>query len=215
MDFICSKNPTVWDGKGFTPCFADMVLGFGGNVVTVVAVLVLFFTKHNASWNLNIRKGLLEKVFLHIVPAFGACLSFYELNLLLRKCLEGHNAESHEWFIRCSQFVDWMVIVLISFYEYWFDIFCNPLLCFWWILKPLLEIPHLQYKFSLLECLHISLAERSKFSEGEVQTFMSVDADRTINLCNSLHDVWRYEDFFYLCISNQILYKLLNEILSF
>ncbi|XP_073010335.1 ABC transporter C family member 13 isoform X3 [Typha latifolia] len=179
MDFICSKNPTVWDGKGFTPCFADMVLGFGGNVVTVVAVLVLFFTKHNASWNLNIRKGLLEKVFLHIVPAFGACLSFYELNLLLRKCLEGHNAESHEWFIRCSQFVDWMVIVLISFYEYWFDIFCNPLLCFWWILKPLLEIPHLQYKFSLLEVI-TCLKESSSLS-AEVMFCIFVNVVRAMS----------------------------------
>jgi hypothetical protein len=42
------------------------------------------------------------------------------------------------------------------------------------------------------QCLCLSLAERSRFSEGEIQTFMSVDADRTINLCNSLHDAWRY-----------------------
>ncbi|XP_071733419.1 ABC transporter C family member 13-like [Rutidosis leptorrhynchoides] len=40
------------------------------------------------------------------------------------------------------------------------------------------------------KCLHVSLAERSKFSEGEIQTFMSVDADRTVNMCNSFHDMW-------------------------
>ncbi|KAF5176046.1 ABC transporter ATP-binding protein/permease VMR1, partial [Thalictrum thalictroides] len=40
------------------------------------------------------------------------------------------------------------------------------------------------------KCLFVSLAERSKFSEGEIQTFMSVDAERTVNICNSLHDVW-------------------------
>ncbi|KAK2986502.1 hypothetical protein RJ640_021377, partial [Escallonia rubra] len=40
------------------------------------------------------------------------------------------------------------------------------------------------------QCLCVSLAERSKFSEGEIQTFMSVDADRTVNLCNSFHDMW-------------------------
>lgn len=40
------------------------------------------------------------------------------------------------------------------------------------------------------KCLHVSLAERSKFSEGEIQTFMSVDADRIVNLCNSVHDMW-------------------------
>ncbi|KAF0901952.1 hypothetical protein E2562_011785 [Oryza meyeriana var. granulata] len=41
------------------------------------------------------------------------------------------------------------------------------------------------------KCLCLSLSERSRFSEGEIQTFMSVDSDRTINLCNSLHDAWR------------------------
>ncbi|XP_019052127.1 PREDICTED: ABC transporter C family member 13 isoform X2 [Nelumbo nucifera] len=40
------------------------------------------------------------------------------------------------------------------------------------------------------KCLCISLAERSKFSEGEIQTFMSIDADRTVNLGNSFHDMW-------------------------
>ncbi|KAI5660400.1 hypothetical protein M9H77_29193 [Catharanthus roseus] len=40
------------------------------------------------------------------------------------------------------------------------------------------------------KCLSVRLAERSKFSEGEIQTFMSVDADRTVNLCNSFHDMW-------------------------
>uniref|UniRef100_F6HBQ8 ABC-type xenobiotic transporter n=1 Tax=Vitis vinifera TaxID=29760 RepID=F6HBQ8_VITVI len=39
-------------------------------------------------------------------------------------------------------------------------------------------------------CLCVNLAERSKFSEGEIQTFMSVDADRIVNLCNSFHDMW-------------------------
>ncbi|XP_049393908.1 ABC transporter C family member 13 isoform X2 [Solanum stenotomum] len=40
------------------------------------------------------------------------------------------------------------------------------------------------------KCISVSLAERSKFSEGEIQTFMSVDADRIVNLCNSFHDMW-------------------------
>ncbi|OMO74143.1 hypothetical protein COLO4_26706 [Corchorus olitorius] len=40
------------------------------------------------------------------------------------------------------------------------------------------------------KCLFVSIAERSKFSEGEIQTFMSIDADRTVNLCNSFHDMW-------------------------
>uniref|UniRef100_A0A803MC08 ABC-type xenobiotic transporter n=1 Tax=Chenopodium quinoa TaxID=63459 RepID=A0A803MC08_CHEQI len=40
------------------------------------------------------------------------------------------------------------------------------------------------------KCLSVSLAEKTNFSEGEIQTFMSVDADRTVNLCNSFHDIW-------------------------
>ncbi|XP_019436154.1 PREDICTED: ABC transporter C family member 13 isoform X3 [Lupinus angustifolius] len=40
------------------------------------------------------------------------------------------------------------------------------------------------------KCLCVNLAERSKFTNGEIQTFMSVDADRTVNLCNSFHDLW-------------------------
>ncbi|XAR50466.1 Xenobiotic-transporting ATPase [Bertholletia excelsa] len=40
------------------------------------------------------------------------------------------------------------------------------------------------------KCLCVSLAECSKFSNGEIQTFMSIDADRTVNLFNSFHDMW-------------------------
>ncbi|XP_023634190.1 ABC transporter C family member 13 isoform X2 [Capsella rubella] len=40
------------------------------------------------------------------------------------------------------------------------------------------------------KCLLVNTANRSGFSEGEIQTFMSVDADRIVNLCNSLHDMW-------------------------
>uniref|UniRef100_A0A7N0ZU15 ABC-type xenobiotic transporter n=2 Tax=Kalanchoe fedtschenkoi TaxID=63787 RepID=A0A7N0ZU15_KALFE len=40
------------------------------------------------------------------------------------------------------------------------------------------------------KCLSITLAERNKFSEGEIQTYMSIDADRVVNLCNSFHDLW-------------------------
>jgi hypothetical protein len=55
-----------------------------------------------------------------------------------------------------------------------------------------------QFGWTLKKCLCLSLSERSRFSEGEIQTFMSVDVDRTINLCNSLHDAWRYI-FLYQC----------------
>ncbi|PON89300.1 ATP-binding cassette containing protein [Trema orientale] len=48
----------------------------------------------------------------------------------------------------------------------------------------------LKLRSGIMTCLCINLAERSKFTEGEIQTFMSIDVDRTINLCNSFHDMW-------------------------
>lgn len=47
------------------------------------------------------------------------------------------------------------------------------------------------------KCLCLSLSERSRFSEGEIQTFMSVDVDRTVNICNNLHGAWSEQMDFY------------------
>ncbi|XP_073147479.1 ABC transporter C family member 13 isoform X2 [Henckelia pumila] len=58
------------------------------------------------------------------------------------------------------------------------------------------------------KCLCVSLAERSKFSEGEIQTFMSVDADRIVNLCNSVHDMWSLP--LQIGIALYLLYKQVN-----
>ncbi|KVH98084.1 AAA+ ATPase domain-containing protein [Cynara cardunculus var. scolymus] len=74
---------------------------------------------------------------------------------------------------------------------------CGPLgsICSSEILVPATTRDHainLVQRLHLEEhkCLHVGLAERSKFSEGEIQTFMSVDVDRTVNMCNSFHDMW-------------------------
>ncbi|XP_024537956.1 ABC transporter C family member 13 isoform X1 [Selaginella moellendorffii] len=40
------------------------------------------------------------------------------------------------------------------------------------------------------KALSIRVAQRNSFSTGEIQTLMSVDADRTINLFSSVHDLW-------------------------
>jgi ATP-binding cassette subfamily C (CFTR/MRP) protein 10 len=37
----------------------------------------------------------------------------------------------------------------------------------------------------------VSLAQRSCFSTGEIQTLMSVDAYRVISLCADAHEIWR------------------------
>ena len=36
----------------------------------------------------------------------------------------------------------------------------------------------------------LSAARMSDFSAGQLQTLMSVDADRVVNLCSSLHELW-------------------------
>lgn len=36
----------------------------------------------------------------------------------------------------------------------------------------------------------MSLSERTIFSTGEIQTFMSVDAERIANLVNCGHEIW-------------------------
>ncbi|XP_020268555.1 ABC transporter C family member 13 [Asparagus officinalis] len=147
MDFICPKNPKIWDGNGFTPCFENMVFGFGANFVTIAAVLGLAISKRNAerSRNIGISSG---KVFLHILPSIGACLSFYETFLLLENSLHGYYAEHHEWFFRCSQLISWFLILLVMKFDRWFLILCNLGLCFWWITRPLFAIPHLYTVFS-------------------------------------------------------------------
>jgi ATP-binding cassette subfamily C (CFTR/MRP) protein 10 len=40
------------------------------------------------------------------------------------------------------------------------------------------------------QTVSVSTAERSCFSSGEIQTLMSVDGDRVVNLCASVHELW-------------------------
>ncbi|XP_038982338.1 ABC transporter C family member 13-like isoform X1 [Phoenix dactylifera] len=160
-------------GKASRPA-SRILLGFGANMITVAAVVVLGVNKRNATTTRNIRIGLLGKVFLHILPAFGACLSFYEMFLLMKSSLEGHNVEYHDWLFRCSQFASWMTILLVSNFSYWFHVFCNPILCFWWILKPVLEIPLLLTKFSSLEVITCLKESSSIFAEFMFGLFVIV-----------------------------------------
>ncbi|XP_077238132.1 multidrug resistance-associated protein 11 isoform X2 [Tasmannia lanceolata] len=153
MNFICPKSPTVWEGNGFSECFENMVFGFGANMVTIAMIVVLGFTSRDGRGNRIRRMHLLEKVFLHFVPALVACLSFYNIFLLLKEALQGKTIVHDKWVFRCSQFMEWMTIILFLRCEYWFLIFFNRVLCFWWIVKILLEIPHLQTEFLSSEAI--------------------------------------------------------------
>ncbi|XP_059642397.1 ABC transporter C family member 13 isoform X2 [Cornus florida] len=98
------------------------------------------------------RMYFTEKI-LNLLAAFGACVAFFDMVLLLKRKLNGHTIFYHEWFFRCSQFSIWATILFMSKCNKWFAIFCNRILCFWWIIKPLLGIPHLQTTFSSFEVL--------------------------------------------------------------
>ncbi|EEC80143.1 hypothetical protein OsI_21937 [Oryza sativa Indica Group] len=73
----------------------------------------------------NVRMGFLEKLFVFGVPGFAACLSFLEIVMLIKNKIEGKDVANYESFFRSSQFLVWI----------------------------LLEIPHLQYKLTVLKAV--------------------------------------------------------------
>ncbi|OEL16196.1 ABC transporter C family member 13, partial [Dichanthelium oligosanthes] len=96
----------------------------------------------------ELRRGLSEKLFVFGVPGFAACLSLIGLTILAKKKFEGKDVKDYELFFMCSQFIAWMSVSLVCVCGTWFEILYNPMMCFCWILKILLEIPHLQYKIT-------------------------------------------------------------------
>ncbi|KAL0903582.1 hypothetical protein M5K25_027971 [Dendrobium thyrsiflorum] len=152
MDLLCPNSPYVWNETGLSPCFENLVLGFGANVLGISVVIALALAKRNTGRAepsiMNWQLAVVEKMSLHVVPAVGACLCFYNIFLLIEGSYKGQRAEYHEWLYKVSQLFSWAIIVLVSKFENWYLIVCNLFLCFWWIAKPLLEIPHLQTVFS-------------------------------------------------------------------
>lgn len=119
-----------------------------------------------------------ERLFLHVLPVIGACMSFFDIALLLKKDLPGVFIVKHDWFFRCSQFAVWVRVFCVIYFflndvlyflfffsefssSHWlFEnmqtvvilfsrcfngcyIFCNRILCFWWIVKIILATLHL------------------------------------------------------------------------
>ncbi|RZC79401.1 hypothetical protein C5167_003644 [Papaver somniferum] len=131
------------------------VLGFGPNLVSVIIIVVLGIIWRNASVGYSRDAGMsrLEVILFSVLPAVGACLSMYDIVLLLKKAFQEQITLYHQWTFRCSQFSVWAVIMLHWKYDYWCSIFCNRVLCFWWIAKYLFEFPHLVMVFSLPEVI--------------------------------------------------------------
>nr|POF09735.1 abc transporter c family member 13 [Quercus suber] len=147
MNLICPNSPSVWDGNRLSECF-------GVNAITLVMISIIGITHRSPPRSRRIN--MLERLFLHFLPAFGACLSFLDVVLILIKALHGGFIVHHEWFFKCSQFAVWTSILLFSKSSNYHYIFCNLILCFWWIVKPILGIIYLLATLSslgILRCL--------------------------------------------------------------
>ncbi|WOK92133.1 hypothetical protein Cni_G00824 [Canna indica] len=128
-----------------------MILGFGANMVTIVAVVVIGVIQRNPGRTRDARVDHLKLVFLQIISALGFFLALVEISLLMKNNLEGQISELHYWFYQISQLAYWVVIFIVSKFGHWFNVLCNPILCFWWIMKSLLQIPHFLTSLSSLE----------------------------------------------------------------
>lgn len=53
----------------------------------------------------------MEKVFLHILPLVGACLSSVDVILLLKEKLHGEFVSYHEGLSSCSEFAVWVSLL--------------------------------------------------------------------------------------------------------
>ncbi|XP_024633050.1 ABC transporter C family member 13 isoform X1 [Medicago truncatula] len=171
---ICPNSPSVWDGKGFSDCFQDIVLGFAVNVVTIAMILVLGIKQKisgRGTQRSDAQMSLLEKFVLYFVPAIGACCSVLEIMFLLKKEHDGHFVGYHRWLHSCSELLVWANIILFTKCASIHCIVFNRVLCFWWILNPILGIFHLITNFPSLEvsaCIMESLVVLMNLSFGVV-----------------------------------------------
>ncbi|KAK7325305.1 hypothetical protein VNO77_29465 [Canavalia gladiata] len=127
--------------------------GFAVNMVTVVMIVVLGFNHkiNRAVHRSDAQMTLPEKFVLDFVPAVGACLSIMDIIFLWKK---EHNSDFvgyHKWFYSCSELMVWINIILFTKCPCGHYILFNHVLCFWWILKPILALFYLMTKFPSLE----------------------------------------------------------------
>ncbi|XP_066369008.1 ABC transporter C family member 13-like [Miscanthus floridulus] len=73
--------------------------------------------------------------------------------MLAKKKFEGKDVANYELLFTCSQFIAWMSVTLVRVSGAWFEVLYNPIMCFCWILKTILETPHLQYRLTLLKAM--------------------------------------------------------------
>ncbi|KAL3835470.1 hypothetical protein ACJIZ3_010206 [Penstemon smallii] len=159
MKQICPDSPYVWNQYGLlSQCFDNLYpfylsfLGFGVNILTVMMVAVLGLI-HRCQKERRRRRRVhcSANILLYIVAGFGAFMALFNLVVLIRIRLNAKSTPYHEWLLQCSQFSLWLTILLVSRFETMLDVFCNGILCSWWIIKLVFLIPRLQIAFSSSE----------------------------------------------------------------
>ncbi|XP_031389468.1 ABC transporter C family member 13 isoform X2 [Punica granatum] len=217
-----------YDRKQFNSFSSDVflnnitVFGFGGNVVTILLMAVLGMSKTNTLGNR--RMTSLEKVVLQYLPILGAFLSLWDVIILLRSMQSGEAMIYHLWFFRCSRFAVWVIVILLSRSSRSSFVFFDRILCFWWILKPILVIPLLLTSFTLsgvLVCLkescivlvdvlfgisiNIIRSKRASFKTGSIEeSLLPPDGDESF-----LRDPGDADSFW-----NQMVFKSIDFVMN-
>ncbi|GAB4850548.1 ABC transporter C member 13 [Ancistrocladus abbreviatus] len=93
-----------------------------------------------------------ERLLMQLIPALEVCISMFDMVLILRKSRNGHNVTYQDMIFICSRFSVWATVILMALCDCWF-LLSNQILCYWWILRPLLLVPHLQITLSSSEAL--------------------------------------------------------------
>lgn len=132
----------------FSQCFTDLVFGCGSNVVTLILIAGIGILWRDDGERIKSR---LPKRFVVVLIALEACVSFFDMVFILRDGYYGCGFLYHDFIYRCSQLSVWITILLLTRCEFWNTLCCSRLLCFWWIVKPLFLVPHLQIVLSSYE----------------------------------------------------------------
>ncbi|XP_021717121.1 ABC transporter C family member 13-like isoform X2 [Chenopodium quinoa] len=143
-NFIC----TVWEDNMFSQCFTHLVFGCGSNAVTLILIAGIWILQGDARGGIKMH---LPGRFIVVLPALEACVSFFDMVLILWDGYNGHGFLYHDLIYRCSQLSVWITILLLSRCDFWYTLCCSRLLCFWWVVKPLLLVPQLQIVISSYE----------------------------------------------------------------
>lgn len=155
-------------------------------MLAAVAVVVALFVarRRNAPRTTeNVRRRLPEKLFVFGIPSFAACIALLGLIVLVKKKAEGIDVPNHESLFRGSQFLAWVSVSLVSANGPWFEILYNPIICICWMLKILLEIPHLQYTLTVIKAMSY-FTEVVSLSTSIIYGLFLIVATAASRLCN-------------------------------